>query len=133
MRLTTWNCKGAFARKQTAIAGLRPDVVVVPESECLESQPNMKWVGETRNKGLGVIAYGDYSLRIHDAYEPRHRWILPLEVDGPEPFVLFAVWTVPHRETRYYVTCLFEALETYRELLNEPRVVWAGDFNQSTI
>jgi exodeoxyribonuclease III len=142
MRITTWNCKGAFARKHAAIAALRPDVLVVPESGRIDELTDVigaapvrshEWVGENRNKGLGVISYGEYSLRIHEAYDPRHRWILPLEVSGPESFVLIAVWTVPDEKTRYYVTCLFEALKTYRTLLKQPRVVWAGDFNQSTV
>lgn len=142
MRLVTWNCKGGFSRKHAATTALKPDVLVLPEAERLDSLSNVigsspirshEWVGSSRNKGLGVIAYGDYSLSVHEAYDPRHRWILPLSVAGPEPFTLFAVWTVPHEETGYYVSCLLEALETYRDLLADERVVWAGDFNQSTL
>ena len=40
MRLTTWNCKGAFARKHAAIASLRPDILVVPEAEELTTVEN---------------------------------------------------------------------------------------------
>jgi Endonuclease/Exonuclease/phosphatase family len=128
-------------RKHAAIAELRPDVLVIPEAGRLDALSNVigappvrscKWIGDKPAKGIGVVSYGEYSLRVHEAYEPRHRWILPLEVDGPTSFILFAVWTVPHEKTGYYVSCLFEALETYRALLTEPRVVWAGDFNQST-
>jgi exodeoxyribonuclease III len=84
-------------------------------------------------KGLAVVSYGDYRLTVHEAYDPSLRWILPLKVDGPLSFVLFAVWTVPHPETRYYVQCLFEAVETYRDVLKLPRVVWAGDFNNNIV
>ena len=77
------------------------------------------------------MSYGDYRLKVHASYEPGLRWILPLAVDGPISFVLFAVWTVPHRETRYYVQCLFEAIEKYRAVLKLPHVVWAGDFNNN--
>jgi hypothetical protein len=73
----------------------------------------------------------EFRLKVHDSYDPSLRWILPLTVDGPMPFVLFAVWTMPHRETRYYVQCLFEAIEKYHSLLKRPDVVWAGDFNNN--
>jgi hypothetical protein len=120
---------------------LKPDVLVVPEAEELRpanvigATPvcSHRWVGDNRNKGLAVLSYGNYSFRVHDAYDPRHRWVPPLAVDGPEPFTLFAVWTVKHEETGYYVSCLFEALETYRTILEAERVIWAGDFNQSTL
>lgn len=142
MRLITWNCRGAFGKKHAAIAALKPDVLVVPEAGQLNNLTNVlgagkirscEWVGDLPTKGLGVISYGDYSLRVHEAYDPRHRWILPLHVDGPRCFTLFAVWTVKHEETGYYGTPLFEALETYRDIIGLPNVVWAGDFNQSTV
>jgi len=142
MRLTTWNCKGAFSRKHSSVAALKPDVLVAPEAEKLTAVQNVigglplrshYWVGDNKKKGLAVLSYGNYSLRVHEAYDSRHRWILPIIVDGPEPFTLFAVWTVPHHETRSYVSCLFDALKTYRTILQAERAIWAADFNQSTL
>jgi hypothetical protein len=117
-------------------------VLVVPETEELAAIENVigsrpvrswKWVGTNPRKGLGAVSYGEYSLETHPAYDPRHHWVLPLAVDGPVPFTLFAVWTVPHAESNYYVQCLFEALDTYDELLKSQRVVWAGDFNNNLL
>lgn len=140
MRLVTWNCQGAFGRKQAAVLAFRPDVLIVPESERDFSQSNSvdtpafrshAWAGENRRKGLGVFSYGDYSVKLHETYEPRHRWVVPLAVEGPYQFTLFAVWTLPHAQSKLYVHCLFEALESYAELLRSPRVIWAGDFNNN--
>lgn len=131
MRLITWNCKGAFTRKRPAIEALHPDVLVVPEAEKLSTLRSVQWFGENPKKGLAVLSYGEYSLDVHDAYDPRHRWIVPIQVSGPMPFLLIAVWAMPHETSRLYVQCLFEALETYKELLRWPRVVWAGDFNNN--
>lgn len=141
MRLVTWNCKGAFAKKHSAVAALEPDILVVPESEKPAGVCNVlgcaavrsvEWAGDNpKKKGLAVLSYGDYHLELHEAFDPRLRWVLPLKVAGPVPFTLFAVWTVPHEETRYYVQCLFEALEAYQDLLASPPVVWAGDFNNT--
>lgn len=142
MRLITWNCKGAFTKKQGAIEALAPDVLVVPESEKLTTPDygpggkalrSVEWRGENPNKGLAALSYGDYSLRVHPAYEPEHRWVLPLVVEGPVELTLFAVWTVPHPRSRLYVQCLFEALETYRPILESTPVVWAGDFNANPV
>jgi hypothetical protein len=48
-------------------------------------------------------------------------------------FTLFAVRTVPHTKSGYYVQCLFEALETYRKLLKSARVAWTGNFNNNVL
>src|SRR6185312_11762683 len=141
MRLITWNCKGAFARKHASIVSLKPDVLVLPEAarmtgleHVLGASPvnSVEWAGDNPLKGLAVISYGEYSLRVHEAYDPRLRWILPLDVDGPIPFTLIAVWAMPDEDTgRLYARCLFDACDTYRTLLESPRVVLAGDFNNN--
>jgi hypothetical protein len=78
MRLTTWNCKGAFSRKHSSVAALKPDVLVAPEAEKLTAVQNVigglplrshYWVGDNKKKGLAVLSYGNYSLRGHEAYE----------------------------------------------------------------
>lgn len=138
MRLVSWNCKGAFHRKSALVEELRPDLLVVPECEELESitqtfgaKPlrSIQWIGDNPRKGLGVFAFGEYSIEVHPAYEPKHRWILPVRVSGPFSFTLLALWTVPHGDAESYVQPLVEALETYAELQVAGDVIWAGDFN----
>ena len=140
MKITTWNCKGAFARKHCSIAALTSDILVIPESEELQYVNNLlgtpsvnsfHWIGENRQKGLGVVSYGDYSLAIHPAYDSKLRYILPLQVDGPLSFLLLAVWTLPDPEDGVYARALFRALTTYDHLLREQPAIIAGDFNQS--
>ncbi|MEP7384491.1 MAG: endonuclease/exonuclease/phosphatase family protein [Gemmatimonadota bacterium] len=140
--MITWNCKGAFERKHAAIVSLKPDVLVVPEaariselSHVLGESPvnSVEWIGENPRKGLAVISYGDYSLTLHEAYDPRLRWILPLEVLGPSPFTLIAVSAMPDTSTGRYIQCLVDACETYRDLLASSRVVLAGDFNNHVV
>jgi hypothetical protein len=142
MKLITWNCKGAFHRKHASVATLQPDVLVVPEAAQMRDIDNvigcrpvrsLQWIGSNPKKGLAVVSYGDYSIEVHEAYDPSHRWIVPLRVEGPEPFTLFAVWSVPHLVTKTYVQCLFDALDTYKELLASPRIIWAGDFNNNVV
>jgi len=141
MRLITWNCKGRFREKHVSASALRPDILIVPECEKLSSltQPidsapirSYEWVGINRGKGLGVISYGDYIMEVHSHYDARHQWIIPLCISGPTTFLLFAVWTLPVGDLGgRYVRPLFEALETYKALMNTSDIVWAGDFNSS--
>lgn len=138
MRIVTWNCKEAFHRKHAAVAALRPDILVVQESESfttisavLGSKPmrTSQWIGDNPRKGLGVIAYGDYSFELHPAYNPQHKWVLPLRVFGPIECTIFAVWMMPHPVSASYVQPLIEAFEDYRHHLDDGAVLLAGDFN----
>jgi exodeoxyribonuclease III len=143
MRLITWNCKGAFHRKHEFAVALRPDILIVPECEKLSRIQQMldsrvvrsfEWFGSNPRKGLAVISYGDYKLDVHPSYDPSHRWIVPLSVSGPVPFVLLAVWTLPlGGYSGRYVRPLLEAFECYRTLMLSSEVVWAGDFNSNFV
>ncbi len=144
MRLITWNCKGAFHRKHDFVAALRPDILVVPECEKVSgvTQPfdsapvrSFGWFGNNPRKGLAVVSYGNYAFEVHPSYDPRHQWIVPLIVSGPETFVLFAVWTLPLGSSSQgrYVRPLFEAFEFYKSIIDVSQVVWAGDFNSSFV
>ena len=125
MRLVTWNCKGAFHRKHEAILQLQPDVLIVPECEQIRDAPqrlcavpvtSFLWFGAEGRKGLAVLSFGEYRLAPNSGYDPRHRWIVPIRVSGPASFLLLAVWTMPHAESKSYVQPLFEAFESYRRL-----------------
>lgn len=91
------------------------------------------WVCTNKNKGLGVIAYGDYSVRRHPDYDENLRWVLPLEVSGPRSFTLLAVWTWKDPATNFYLTPLPKALEIYEHLFRDSETVIAGDFNQNVL
>lgn len=140
MRLITWNCKGAFHRKHCIAATLGPDILIVPECEKLSElqQPigsrairSLKWFGSNPRKGLAVLSYGEYELNVHPSYDPTHQWIVPLLVTGPKSFTLFAVWTLPLGDSGRYVRPLFEAFESYKDVMASSEAVWAGDFNAS--
>jgi len=139
MRLTTWNCNGGFSRKIGTALSLRPDVLIVPE--CGENSwaqqelglptPNcVEWIGNIPSKGLGVFSFGEHRISRADFYNPEHRLILPLEVRGPLPFLLLAVWTLPD-ENGSYVRPLLDAWKEYAPHFHDRDVIVAGDFNAS--
>lgn len=138
MRVVTWNCKGGLHRKISYATALHPDILIIPESERIDSVPieldggipsSVIWQGNTPRKGLAVIAYGDYHVQIHPGYVPEHKWVIPIIVSGPTSFLLFAVWTLPIKETGSYVQPLFQALESYQDTFDDLPIMWAGDFN----
>lgn len=134
MKIIAWNCCQKFETKKEHVIKLKPDILVVPECRKI-SENNSKyiWVGENLTKGLGVLAYSDYTLELHESYNPRFKYILPIKVKGPNDFILFAVWTHPVERGKDdlandYVGQLRLALEYYENLLSESTII-IGDFN----
>lgn len=139
MRIGTWNCRLNIDGKLEALSRLRLDVAVVPESAArpmLATAPGVThaWTGQIPSKGLGVFAFGDWTIRpvFEDDSLP---WCLPVEVrhvDGAE-MLLLAVWTAKRegdgRPT--YAAQLTEVIERWRERIKSDHVVIAGDVNAS--
>jgi hypothetical protein len=72
VRLTTWNVNIALRRKWPALLSLRPDVAVLQEvSEVdVSNQAASCWVGNDRNKGIAVVGFNGFNVRIHPAWNP---------------------------------------------------------------
>lgn len=134
MRLLTWNaCKGRLEQKGPSIAGLGADIAVIQEiAEPLEQSDHLLWFGSNPNQGMAVIASESYSLRKleEDPSAPRH--VIPIAVDGPTPFTLFAVWTLQQEHFRY-VRAASKAIDIYTQMFADGPVVLLGDFNSNAI
>jgi hypothetical protein len=93
-----------FHDKVDRILALEPDLVVVSECACPEVLlrrtvglvPNdVAWEGTNPAKGLAVLAFGDWRLRVDERHVLKAGTTLPLRVTGPGFFRLLAVWNVP--------------------------------------
>ena len=93
------------------------------------------WHGSNLNKELGVFSYSDYKFRLLDVHNAQLRMILPLEVMGGKvDFMLFAIWANnPQEPTHQYVGQVWKALQEYDSILQNKRIILAGDFNSNTI
>jgi exodeoxyribonuclease-3 len=144
MRLVVWNANMAVHRKLDALAALRPDIAVIPEcadpavlgSKASTAVPQMVWIGNNPNKGLAVFAFGGYSVRLFDEFDPRLEWIAPVRVEGRLPFTLLAAWCKNHRASQQHPLTSHRrqvepALKQYRELLDDRSAVVAGDLNSN--
>jgi exonuclease III len=142
MRLVSWNCKSAFHRKHRLVCELKPDVLIIPECEKLESSSlnfgelsirSFQWFGTNPKKGVGVFSFGDYEFEVLPFFNPEHRWVIPLRVSGKKSFLLLAVWAMPNAESGSYVQPIVEALEEYGENLDSEHIYIMGDFNANYI
>ena len=130
VRLVAWNCcAGPLSVKLQALRGLRADIAVVPELPRLPRTPHACWVGANPRKGLAVLARPPWQLQpIPVAPVSLPRYILPVQVSGPESFLLWAVWAHNFGGDRY-VRGLHRAVDECRALLAGQRAVILGDFN----
>lgn len=144
MRLVVWNANMAVHRKLDALAALRPDIAVIPEcadptvlaSKASTTIPPMIWIGNNPNKGLGVFAFGGYSIRLLNEFDPRLEWIAPVSVEGALTFTLLAAWCKNHRASQQHPLTSHRrqvepALSLYSELLDGASTVVAGDLNNN--
>lgn len=140
MRIVTWNCKSGLDNKADALLSLGPDVAVVPE--CTEKSAlsirlrgyEALWFGPNPlKKGLGVFCRKGWSIRVLP--QPQHKWIVPLEIDGPTPFRLLAVWACVSKieGVRDYIGQVHHALLSHPEWFDGTPVVLAGDLNSNKI
>lgn len=143
MRLATWNCRvGAFRRKAARIAPLRPDILVVPECEDLDSllfvdgDPKPTFTHRAGlpqfTRGVGLFSYGTASVTPVEL--PRERLVFfdlyEVSTKG-QAFRLGAVWTTATEDKARTYRQVHDALEPHRDLLAEGDVVLLGDFNNN--
>ena len=140
MRITTWNCNGAFRRKFGYIADLRSDIAIVQEcedpikagGEYKEWAENYIWIGTNKNKGLGVFAKKHVILRKLDWHDSALELFIPCAVN--ESFKLLAVWTQHAKSQPYrYIGQLWKYLQVHKQALSEGDCVICGDFNSNSI
>jgi exodeoxyribonuclease III len=81
----------AFRNKMQFILPYKPDVLIVPECEhpgkfnFTSDIPNytcFEWFGTNHNKGLGVISFGSFRLKVLTIHNPLFKIVVPIEVTG---------------------------------------------------
>ncbi|MBI9112279.1 MAG: endonuclease/exonuclease/phosphatase family protein [Maridesulfovibrio ferrireducens] len=130
----------AFRKKLATILSNNPDILIVPESEqptkvdferenfeCFSSV----WIGDNPSKGLGIYSFNKYTVRLHDSYTDKFKYIAPIEVTyNDSRFIIIAVWAMPCKIDRNqrYIGQVYRALEFYSNLINKDTIL-VGDFN----
>jgi len=144
MRLITWNCQGAFRKKADVILTLKPDILVVQECEhpdklvfnpATQLPTDILWFGDIKHKGLGIFSYSEYKFQLHDTYNDKIKYVVPVSVTGGQlDFTLFAIWANNMNDSEgQYIEQVWKAVNYYDDLLTERQTILTGDFNSNTI
>ncbi len=135
MRIITWNCNMAFARKSEAILEMQPDILVI--QECSERDAlsvgarSAFWTGSNRHKGLAVLIFSDREATVAPCASSELPWFLPIAI-GAE-FRLLAVWACVKTWKIRYVKLAHQILDATGDFLAAPLAVATGDFNSNSV
>jgi len=143
MKITTWNCNGALRKKFGALEKLQSDIYVIQECENPVLTKNLKyqewsnnhlWIGDNKNKGIGIFARAEIDLVQLDwsnTYKDHTvKYFLPCRVN--DQFNLINVWAHRNNSPNFgYIGQLWKYLQTNRDKFNN--LILTGDLNSNTI
>ena len=143
MKIITWNCNGAFRKKFEYISTLDADIYVIQECENPTESKHQKyqewaenyiWIGDTKNKGLGIFAKPKFKLEklewTNQFKDHSVKHFLPCKIN--ETFNLLAIWTHRNNSPNFgYIGQLWKYLQINKDKLNNSILI--GDFNSNTI
>ena len=141
MKIITWNCNGALRNKFEHLQSLDADIYIVQECENpIEIQhekfnawsKNHLWIGDTKNKGLGVFASKDIKLSTlnwsNEFKDHTVKHFLPCCIN--DNFNLLAVWTHQNNSPNFgYIGQFWKYLQVNKQ--NFTNTIIAGDFNSN--
>lgn len=148
VRLVEWNVAMSLHNKADLLAKLNPTVAILPETANRDrtwsvlrdiGATDMQWIGNNPNKGLAVVAFDGWKLRIDESYDCGYQWVMPVHLSGPAHIRILAVWDMNNRgkghETARRVGACRASIGHYEEYLSGPSdlVVISGDFNNSVV
>jgi exonuclease III len=133
----------AFRNKFQAVLKFKPDILVIQECEhkdkiiAKEGFPEFTdfiWVGDNKNKGVGVISFNNYNIKLSKKYDPKFKYIIPIHVTGDITSQLFAIWAMPSKLSKRdsYVGQIWNALQHYK-IKKQNNTILIGDWNSNAI
>ncbi len=143
MKIVTWNCNGALRKKFDSIKELNADINIIQECEnpvkandkkYQDWASNHLWIGDNKNKGVGVFAKPEIDLKplywSNEYKDHSVKYFLPCLVNND--FQLLGVWTHKNNSPNFgYMGQFWKYLQTNLELFD--KIIIAGDFNSNAI
>lgn len=139
MKIVTWNCNGAFRKKFESLSYMNADIYIIQECEDPEKckdqlykdwASNYLWLGNNKNKGLGVFAKKNILLTRLDWDSTGLESFIPFRVNGE--YLFLAVWTKQsNSSTLQYIGQLWKYLQTHQSKLHTSKSIICGDFNSN--
>ena len=141
MKIITWNCNGAFRKKFHWIENLNPDISIIQECEDPNQVKDKKykdwannylWIGENKNKGLGVFAKDGIKLERLVWPSGKCELFLPCKIN--DSFNLLSVWTrQANSPTFQYIGQFWKYLQINKNVIKKENILIAGDFNSNSM
>lgn len=143
MKIITWNCNGAFRKKFEYISVFEADVYIIQECENPAETNDIKyknwtknylWIGDNKNKGLGIFAKEEFKLEKLDwsnqFKDHQVKYFLPCKIS--EKYTLLAVWTHKNNSPNFgYIGQFWKYLQVNKIYIKNSII--AGDFNSNSI
>jgi exonuclease III len=146
MRIISWNCNGAFRRKNESLDEYNADILVIQECEKpVESTKNYKdwadyylWKGNNKNKGLGIFFRKEFKVEALEWSDENTNYkneilesFLPCRIN--DDTILIGVWTKKaNSEVFGYMGQFWKYLQLHKSKLEGQKVIIVGDFNSNT-
>ena len=145
MKIITWNCNGAFRKKFHLLDAYNADIIVIEECENPEESSesykkwsaNYLWVGEDKNKGIGIFVKNDNSIEAlnwdnNQNNDTALKYFLACRIN--REYLLLGIWTQKAiSQSDSYIGQLWQYLQLHRDKLLDEKVILTGDFNSNTI
>lgn len=139
LKIVTWNCNGKFREKYREIVQLNADIYIIQECEnpVFTNNDNYKawaqhhlWVGENKNKGLGVFFREDLQVKPLEWDSAGLKYFIPFCID--KEIVVIATWC-HHADspTFGYIGQLWKYLQLHKGKIIKGII--AGDLNSNAI
>jgi len=143
LKIVTWNCNGALRKKFYTLDQFNADIIIVQECEnpngikhleYTQWAKNYLWIGDSKNKGIGIFARHGIQLEALDwsnQYKDHTvKYFLPCKVNSE--FTLLAVWNHHNNSPNFgYIGQFWKYLQVNRTLFEN--IIIAGDFNSNKI
>lgn len=139
MKIVTWNSYQNFKECFKEIIKEKADIYVIPEcedpaisksEEYREFASNYYWVGDNKQKGLGIFACDDVKIELVALDDNGLRYFIPVRVN--DSFNLLCVWTNPDLENKVveYPNEITRYYEQHKDsgFFNDEMII-CGDFN----
>lgn len=143
MKIITWNCNGALRKKIEFLDSFGSDICIIQECEDPSQSndnnykkwaENYLWVGDNKNKGLGIFAKSELKiekLNWEETYRGQKvKYFLPCLVNSK--LIILGVWAHKNNSPNFgYIGQFWKYLQINKDKLND--AIIAGDFNSNKI
>tara|TARA_R110002167_G_scaffold48789_1_gene143432 strand:- start:463 stop:1218 length:756 start_codon:yes stop_codon:yes gene_type:complete len=157
VRIVSWNCSGGLRNKLHATDRLNSDVLIVQECEDPSRSisayhqwaGNYLWVGDSKNKGIGVFAKNGHKVKKLDwsseytlaiGYSKSHaltwrtddlKLFLPFTID--DKINVLAVWSKGIDSHKFgYIGQIWKYIQLHRVDICRHKTIILGDFNSNS-